>query len=305
MVTRHARGSITWIDMESPTRQEVAEVVKEFGIDARVEEEIVTPTPYPLVVSSPAYQYLILHFPTTDPRGGARSQEIDFIVGKDFMVTARYEVIDSIHNLHKVFEAEELLGLPSKRANPEGLLERILRHLYSSLGEETEQIARMLERIEGEIFSGRERQNVVNISKVSRILLRFDTTLRRHEDPLTTFLRALTESEFFGSDFAHHARHILAERNHAASLVASYRAAANELRETNDSLLNSNQNEIIKRLTVITFAAFPLTIITGTFGMNSQNIPFTNLPYFFPLVVCVMIFAAGSLLLYFRHKKWI
>lgn len=296
---------MTWVDMESPTRKELAEIVGEFGIDERVEEEIVTPTPYPLVVSSPRYQYLILHFPTSDPRGGAKSQEIDFIVGKDFLITARYEVIDSIHNLHKVFEAEELLGLPEKLANPEGLLERVLRHLYAALGEETEQIARMLERIETEIFSGRERQNVVNISRVSRVLLRFDTTLTRHEDSLITFLKALSDPEFFGTDFVQHARHILAERNHVVSLVSSYRAAANELRDTNDSLLNATENEIIKRLTVITFAAFPLTIITGVFGMSSRMLPLIDEPYFFPLVISVMIFAVGSLLLYFRHKKWI
>lgn len=305
MITRHARQGITWVDMESPTRAELQEIVDEFNIDARVEEEIISPTPYPLVVSSQRYQYLILHFPTTDPRGGARNQEIDFIVGKDFLITARYEVVDSIHNLHKVFEAEELLGLPRKMTNPESLLERVLRHLYAALGAETEQVARMLERIENDIFSGLERENVLSISKVSRILLRFDTALARHDDSLVTFLKGLAEPDFFGPGFNAHIRHILAERAHAVGLVASYRAAASELRETNDSLLNATENEIIKRLTVITLAASSLTIITGIFGMSSSYIPWVNLPYFFPLVLILMLVTVAALYLYFRHRKWL
>jgi Mg2+ and Co2+ transporter CorA len=58
MLTRHTRKDITWIDLESPTRQELQDVVTEFGIDARIEEEIISPTPYPLVVASPNYLYL-------------------------------------------------------------------------------------------------------------------------------------------------------------------------------------------------------------------------------------------------------
>jgi magnesium transporter len=305
MLTRHTRKGITWIDMESPTRQELQDVVSEFGIDARIEEEIISPTPYPLVVTSERYLYLILHFPTTDPRGGAKNQEIDFIVGKDFIITARYEVIDSIHNLHKVFEAEELLGLPEKQADAEGLLERVMRHLYAALREETEQIARMLERIENDIFTGKERETVQNLSKVSRILLRFDTTLARHGDPLSVFLSELATPAYFGKSFNEHIAHVEAERAHAASLVASYRAVTNELRKTNDSLLSTKQNDIVTRLTIMAFATFPLTVITGLFGMNTDTIPFIHSPFAFYIVLGIMI---GSVLLfvtYFRFRKWL
>lgn len=305
MLTRHTRKGVTWIDMESPTRQELQDVMAEFSIDARIEEEIISPTPYPLVVSSPEYLYLILHFPTTDPRGGAKNQEIDFIVGKDFMITARYEVIDSIHNLHKVFEAEELLGLPEKQADAEGLLERLLRHLYAALCEETEQIARMLERIESDIFSGKERETVLNLSKVSRILLRFDTTLARHADSLSIFLNELTTPEFFGKSFKQHVAHVEAERAHAAALVGSYRAVTNELRVTNDSLLSTKQNDIVTRLTILAFATFPLTVITGLFGINAEGLPFMHSPHAFFIILGIMAASVILFVSYFKFRKWL
>ncbi len=94
---------------------------------------------------------------------------MDFIVGKHFLITARYEVIDSIHNLHKVFEAEELLGLPGA-ARTDALLERVIRRLYSALSDETEHAARSLERIERDIFSGKERETVRTVSDIGRVL---------------------------------------------------------------------------------------------------------------------------------------
>ncbi|KND49682.1 MAG: magnesium transporter [Parcubacteria bacterium C7867-008] len=305
MLTRHTRNGVIWVDLESPTRQELQSVVSEFDIDTRIEEEIITPTAYPLIVASEKYVYLILHFPTMDPRGGAKNQEIDFIVGKDFMVTARYEVIDSIHNLQKVFESEELLGLPEKHVNAESLLERVLRHLYAALGEETEQVARMLERIEQDIYSGKERQTVLNLSKVSRILLRFDTALARHEDALASFLSELTAPAFFGKGFKEHINHIEAERMHAAGLVGNYRAVTTELRLTNDSLLSTKQNDIITRLTIMAFATFPLTVIAGIFGMNTPNMPLVESPYGFWMILGIMALTVLGFVSFFRFRKWL
>ncbi|MDB4992253.1 MAG: Magnesium transporter [Parcubacteria group bacterium] len=306
MITRHVRSGITWVDMESPTRQELDDVIAEFGIDPRIEEEIISPTPYPVVVDTENYVYLVLHFPTTDPNGGAKSQEIDFIAGKHFLITCRYELITTIHSLHKVFESEELLGIGGKRKPSNAdLIERVLRHLYSAISEEAEQFARMLERIEEDIFSGRERATVRSISLVGRVLLRFDTTLARHTEPLKEFLKQLSSPVFFGKSFEEHAAHIEAEHTHAITIVTSYREVAAELRETNDSILSTLQNEIIQRLTVVTFAAVPLTIIAGLFGMNISGIPLANSSHGFFVVVGLMVITVLVLITYFKAKKWI
>lgn len=304
MITRHNRNGITWVDLESPTREELRSVMDEFNIGARIEEEIISPTPYPLVLSSPKYLYLILHFPSTNPHGGARSQEIDFIVGKKFLITARYEIIDAIHSLHRVFEAEELLNLPTKSRHADVLIERVLRHVYGAIREQAEQAAHMMERIEDDIFAGKEREMVRAISLTGRVLLRFDTALTRHAEPLAAFLEDLSKPCFFGKEFAVHAAHIQAEHDHTAALVHSYRAVVGELRTTNESLLSASQNEIVKKLTIMTFAAFPLTVIAGLFGMNNEFLPLTDSAYFFWIILAIMATAVVVILAFFKYRKW-
>lgn len=304
MVTRHTRNGITWVDLECPNRDELREVMEEFDIGARVEEEIVSPTPYPLVLSCPSYVYLILHFPTANPQGGARSQEIDFIVGKKFVITARYEAVDSINSLQRLFETEELLNLPSHGTTAAPIVERVLRHIYGAIREQAEITARQTERIEENIFSGHEREMVLAISLVGRVLLRFHTALSRHEEPLKAFLQDLSAPGFFGKEFAAHAPHIQAEHDHTVAVVDSFRAVVHELRTTNESLLSASQNEIITRLTVITVLVLPLSVFTGFFGMNNEYLPFVNSPGFPYFSLAFMVTAVGLILLYFKARKW-
>ena len=307
MITRHVRGKVTWVDLECPTPEELQSVMTEFDIDPRIEEEIVSPTPYPIVVTFPKYIYMILHFPTAEVTGGAKNQEIDFIVGKNFLITARYEVIESIHNLQRVFEAEELIGMPVSDSTASELLERIMRRLYGAIRHETEHVAAILERIERDIFSHREREAVRNISEANRVLLRFDTTLGRHAESLEIFLAELQTPTYFGKSFATNAAHITAHRAHVAALVSSYRAVAAELRQTNDSLLNTSQNEVMKTLTVLTFITFPPVLIAGIFGMNidAGNMPIVAHPMSFPIVLLLMAFCSSLVFLFFRRKRWL
>jgi magnesium transporter len=305
MVTRHERGGVTWIDLESPSETELRAVMKEFDIDARVEEEIISPTPYPLVATFEDYAYLILHFPTADPKMGTRNQEVDIIMGKHFLITARYEVVSCIQSLHKAFEAETLLGTPTKESDPSLLMERVLRHLYSSMRVELEQVARTLDKIERDIFSGKERAMVRSISEMGRVLLRFETTLARHQEPLSTFLETMQTTNLLGKKLAASAVHIEGERAHVAALVASYRDVARELRNTNDSLLSTAQNDVMRIFTIITVAFLPLTLIAGIFGMHTEFEPITGMPYDFYVILFIMAILEVLLLLFLSVKRWI
>lgn len=305
MITRQVCGKTVWIDIESPSYEDLTAVMDEFDIESRIVEEITTPTPYPLSLSFDEYAYLILHFPTADSTDGTRVQEVDFIVGKDFIITARYEVIEPIHGLHKVFESEELLGVGGRCTETHQVLARIIGKLYGGIGEEVEIIARKLERIERDIFSGKEQSAVRTISEAGRTLLRFETALSRHKNPLSDFLEALARPGFFGKKFAEHHARIEARRADAMERVMSYRAVAEALRTTNDSLLSASQNQITKTLTVVAFIALPLTLIASTFGMNANPMPLVNEPHGFSILVGIMALTGIGLYLFFRIKRWL
>ena len=303
MTERHVRGGVTWVDLEAPNAEELAAVMSEFRIDNRIEEEIASPTPYPLTLATPDYLYLILHFPAGEASEGTKNQEVDFIVGKDFLITARYEAIDSILALHKLFEAEELLEKHGGE-HADALLERVMSRLYGSIHDEIEREGRGLEKIDRDIFAGKERTTVRTISHAGRRLLRFEIALARHEEPLDEFLGALAAPEFFGKRFTERASRLRAAHDHAVGLVSSYRAVLRELRITNDSLLSTSQNEVMKTLTILAVAALPMTLVASIFGMNVQQMPFIHEPFGFYRIIGFMLLASLLVFIVFKVKKW-
>ena len=94
-------------------------------------------------------------------------------------------------------------------------------------------------------------------------------------------------------------------RAHAADLVSSLRAVAQELRVTNDSLLSASQNSVTKTLTVMAFTALPLTLIASIFGMNADPMPLVNEPLGFWIIIGLMAAAGLALFAYFRLRKWL
>jgi magnesium transporter len=77
-----------------------------------------------------------------------------------------------------------------------------------------------------------------------------------------------------------------------------------EIRRTNDSLLATKQNEIMKNLTIMTFIMLPLTLITGIFGMNTHPTPILEMKNDFWVVIFLMIIVSITTTIFFKWKKW-
>lgn len=61
-------------------------------------------------------------------------------------------------------------------------------------------------------------------------------------------------------------------------------------------------NRIIRSLTVLSAIFFPLTLITGIYGMNFQHMPELGWRYGYFLVLGLLALVAGGLLLYFKRR---
>ena len=305
MIFRHTHNKTTWIDLESPTEEELASITREFSIGARIESELTAPTPLPLVAGEAGLTLLVLHFPAfAGESGESRDQEIDFVVGKHFVLTVHYEIVEALHLLRRLFETEEALrdggNLPT-----EMLLEVLFAHLFAAVRDHGQHIAQEMVRVENEMFDGHERKTVREISSVSRAFLHLEATLASQEEPLERFLRTLTRPQFFGETFSDRAGRIAAMRNQAQRFLLTHRAVATELRETNAALLETRQNEIMRTLTVVSFILLPLELIAIIFAMQLPGIPLHENPNGFWIVIAGLAVFGAFLTLFAAYKRWI
>lgn len=305
MIFRHEHAGGVWVDLEQPTEDDVRRVANEFSIGERIVKEVLSPTPSPLITRDAGIALLVLHFPVHGAEDGdMKNQEVDFIVGNNFIVTVRYEVIVPLHHLKKLLEAQEVIA-DRVPINTEILLEILFAHLYTSVRDRISHVANRLEVIEREMFTGRERATVRLISSVSREFLHMESALANHEGPLNRFLKLLEQGDFFGGSFTERAERICSERSQVAQLVKTHRAITAELRETNISMLEVRQNEIMKTLTTVNFIFLPLGLISWTFAMRTEGMPLIDSPNAFWIVLALMFVVAMLMIVFFVRRRWL
>lgn len=306
MIKRRLFSTATWIDLESPTQEELYKIADELSIDPHIIDDIEEPTPYPVAMTFDTAAYLVLHFPTSLSDTGARNQEIDFIVGKNYLITVRYESIPCIYQIHEAFEQEEQEVKQSRKvAGADDLLERIIKRVYRSMHAEIDQQATALDDIERNIFAHKEKEMVREISSIASIFLRFEKVIARHEESLEAFLADLSHPRFFGPEFKRRAQNIQSERDHAEAAASNYRDIASDLRTTNDSLLTASQNEVIKRFTMLAFFTLPISLMAHVLYLGVATKSISVHPIAFWLMVLSMVLVTLGMYLYFKYKKWL
>lgn len=306
MLARYKYKNITWVDVESPTSAEIMDIKDEFSLPELVSEELNTCT---LRSKVDYYEklgliYLVLHFPILNEKGQNIEQEFDFVIGKNFIITARYEKIDYFNNFSRIFSLDNVFDKSHYSENPGHLLVQVLKALYKNTLEQLEQINDSLKNIENNIFNGKQSETVEIISSVNRKFVNFKQAIRNHNEILNSFNDAAMD--LFGSNFSHNANTINSEYNRVKNTLETGKEILNDLRITNDSILSTKTNETIKTLTIVSFTLLPITLITGIFGMNtSDDALIIRNDRDFLLVLIFIVTLWLVMFIYFKAKKWL
>lgn len=300
MISTYTHKDLTWIDLESPTKDEVRLIMEQYGIHPLVGNELLTPTEHPKVDLYDNMVYLVLHFPAISHKHGAETkEEVDFIIGEKFLITTHYDLIDPLHEFSKVFEVNTILDKSTIGTHAGFVFFFIIRELYKNLAQQLDEIEESLKKIESEIFRGHEGKMVEVMSRVNRDLLNFKQSIRFHKQVFESF--ELAGAKLFGNDFSYYLHSLTGEYHKVAAILDGHKDTLLDLRETNDSLLTTKTNSIMQFLTVVTFLILPSTLIAALFNMEVPGVP---KPGFWSVVV-VMIISMVAIYAIFKRKKWL
>jgi magnesium transporter len=305
MISRYSYQDVTWVDIQSPNKDEIIHIIEEFSLPTIIGDEAIANTLHSKVDLYENLIYMILHFPPSNKdEEKATDQEIDFIISKNFIITVHYEKIYSLEQFKKTFESLNSSSHNNSLKHGELIFIEMMKELYRHTLHKIESVTEVLQKIESNLFKGNEESMVQTISLTSRRLLDFKRALHFHEDILKSYENA--SKEIFGNKYIHQSSIITSEFNKVKSLLDSNRDTIVDLQRTNDSLLSTKQNSIMKKFTILSFVTFPLMLVTGIFGMNvGSNLLFiqSNADFFF--VLGAMIMVSVVMFIYFKFHKWL
>lgn len=304
MVNRYKYKDATWVDLVEPTAEEIRSAMEEFSFSPSVASELTSPSVRSRADYHKDYIYTILHFPAIRLNHGTkRQQEVDFIIGKNFLVTARYGSIEAIEKFAKILEVNTVLDKEFSENCSGVLFFGIIEEIYRSLSNELEYIENWIQATEELIFKGKEKEMVTTLSEISRTLLNFKKITDLHNEVWDSL--KIYGQEIFDGHFTYHVQSTISEYKKIYHMLRNNMDSLVELRETNNSLVSTKQNEVMKVLTILAFVTFPLSLIAGIFGMNTEYIPFVGNSYDFWIVIAIMLVATTCMFTFFKHKRWL
>lgn len=303
MLKKQNYKAITWVDLENPTKDEARLVMEEFSLSPEVAQDILLPTFKDKISPHKDYVYLVLHFPAfKHTHNKSHRQEIDFVIGKNFIITNRYESIDAMEKYSKIFEVNSILDKNQAEIGSGELFLGIMKTIYQSLSDELDAINYLLNEAEKNIFAGKEKEMVFELSRIGREIINFNHIVTPHGNILETLQH--DSVKILGETFSLELEEVVNEFYKISKILENVTEVLQELRETNNSLLSTKQNEIMKTLTIFTFFALPFSIITGFFQMNTINTPVVGRENGWFIIVAIEIVVLTIVYLLAKRKKW-
>lgn len=251
MKSIHKYKTVAWVDLVSPSVDEILEV----NNDPDIANKLASPSLRHTVEFGPNHAYLVFHFPAfKDSTDGNAAYEVDFVIYSDMVVTARY---GKVHALDE-FDFASLEG--EDKGNPrDAIFFGLLEKLIGAYEEKLVHVDHWIRDVEKKIFAGEEKASILELSEASRHLIDFKKITAVYPETIKSL--AEEGAKLFGKEFVAKCKNILETLERLNSKLETLIEATHELRETNYSLLTTKQNESIKVFSIVS------TVIAVLVGM--------------------------------------
>ncbi len=304
-MTTIKHNNITWINLISPSVKEINEVGEEYPIHPLVAEELTSLTMRSKVDIYPDNLYFVLHFPAINQAPGC---EIDFVIGRDFLITVHYSESYALEKLAKNMSRKENLREQYFTNKASSLALKILKELYDSAMHQIDEIHIKTNKLESKIFDGDEKENLRKISLIKRDILDFQRSFYLHGNVLASFEQSFKQNnheDFFEPEFKNYLNALIGEHAQIKNLIQNNKETINTLHDTNESILSNKTNEVMKILTIMAFITFPLMLLSSVFGMNTISTPILGMKGDFWIITSAMFLATFTMFVVFKIKKWL
>lgn len=236
-----------WIDLHSPTQSEVHEAAARAGIEPLIADELLSPSLRHKIQFFDHHAFIVLYFPAlNESERNDAAYEIDFILTKNLIITTHYERVRALEEFQPI------------ERNTVGVFFGILGELLGNFESKLSSVDHWMREIENKMFSGQEKHTILELSEISRHLIDFKKITAVYPE----LFKALTENgvKLLGKKSEEFSKESFERFEKSRTKLEILSDTARELRETNNSLLSTKQNQTMKTLTWVTIVA---TIIVG------------------------------------------
>ena len=300
-VVEHA--GLRWVNIDEPRLADRVWLAEEFGFHELDLEDVASHNQRPKVDVYDEYLFIVLQFPRFD-KDTARlhAAELDIFIGPDYVITLPNELVlplptmfERARTRHDV--REQLMAKGSGFLLYQ-ILDRCVDAGFPMLG----QLGRKLRRLDDDIFEGRGRESVRDLSNAKQEIINFRAVIR----PQRAVFRALerAKQQYFTEELDIYFDDLTDASERIWDVLENFKEIAEGLESTNESVLSHRLNDVLRVLTAFSVILLPLTLIGTVFGMN-VHFPGESSPEAFWIILGVMAVILVGMVAFFRRRGWL
>ena len=300
-LVRADKGLLIWVNLFAPTPEEAKAVLEDvFSFHPLAIEDCLAETRYPKIEDYEDYLYLVMHAVAFSKEDQFRTTELDFFIGKSFLVTHHSEPLPMVAST-----IDRLQKNPAAIArNMDRLAHILLDTMVDAYQPVLSDLTKEIGMLEDTVFLTSHPQKAV--IKEFRDRKKELTDLQQIVRPQRDVVNRIARGEFklIRPAMLPYFRDLLGNLNRIETSATNL---ADQLYLTLDVFLNKGTyetNEIIKVLTLITAITTPTVIIGTWYGQNFE-MPEYKMPHAYLIVSLINIVVTLSLVLWLRKKHWL
>jgi len=264
-------------------------------------EDALSISQYPKIEDYEDYLYLVMHAVAFNKEDQFRTSELDFFIGKSFLVTHHTEPLSMVTST-----------IERIRKNPATItrgMDRLAHFLLDTMVDAYQPVLNNLTQeihaLEDIVFTATHSEPSVirEFRERKKEVSHLQEIVRPQRDVLNRIARG--EFKQIRPVLLPYFRDILSNLNRTEATASSL---SDELYLTLDVFLNKasyETNEIIKVLTLMTAVTTPTLLVGTWYGMNFHDMPELALPHAYPIAGLITILSTIALVIWLRKKHWL
>ena len=294
---------LRWIHIERPRAIDRAWLEEHFGFHPLDYEDVFSRNQRAKIDEYDDYLFIVLHFPRYDKQvGRLNAAELDLFVGRDFVITLPNEPLQPVEYLFERCRSNPEFRDQMFSKGAGYLLYKIVDDSVDASFPMLRKMGNKLERLEQDIFEGRSKEIVRDLSNVKQEIINFRKIIRPQRAVIGDLER--TKTRYIADDLDLYFDDINDASERTWDMLENYKEVVEALAETNESVISHRVNDILRVLTSISVVILPLTLIASIWGMNVR-VPGEQSIVAFWIVVGVMAGLLIGMVAYFRRRGWL
>lgn len=285
-----------WIDVSGLTHEETHKIGKIFELHPTTQEDLFKSNVRIKVEDFDNYLFCIFYGIKNNKL--MEMYELDFVLGKNFLISNHKKPVESFEELKKDKERLESIFKKGEDFLLHELLDREIDNYFPLLESVDDEITRI-----DELVSKKPKPRVLSeLLKLKRHVVIIKRRVFEQREKVS-FL-AKREYKFISRSTVPYFRDAYDNTIRVSDSLDNSRELIANCYEVYMSTMSNNMNEVMKVLSIIATVFMPLTVISSIYGTNFLTLPGAHNPYGFWIMIIGMFLLSGTLLLIFKKRGW-